>query len=578
MAQSYLDKDGLLYFLQQIRPNATPQMDGTASTGTAKRFANQDHVHPSDTTKADKSATVTNVAWDSTNNKITKTINGTTSDIVTTSTLKTAIGSATTSNEGLMTTTQVTKLNGIETGAEVNQNAFSNVKVGSTNVVADTTSDTLELVAGSNVTLTPDATNDKVTIAATDTTYSDATQSTHGLMSSSDKTKLDGIASGAEVNVQSDWNETDSTSDAYIANKPTIPTVPSYLSSYGQIYGECTTAATTVAKVVSSSSYNLRAYGIVAVYFSNGSTRIQTLNVNSKGAKTVKYRNTEATSSTPLTMNIPSGYVAYFMYDGECYCLLNWQHAEATTSVAGYMSSSDKTKLNGIETGAEVNQNAFSNVKVDSTTIAADTKTDTLELVAGSNVTLTPDATNDKVTIAATDTTYSDATTSAHGLMSASDKIKLDNISGSVLNLTAGSNITITPNTGSGSITIAATNTTYSAGTASILNTGTDTSNRVWQAKILADYVNGQIATAITGAVAYQGIAPTTFAPTNYQAGWYWIIGTAGTYVGQVCEAGDMIFCKAGGASYSASDFDVVQTNLDITAITNAEIDVIVAS
>lgn len=37
-----------------------------------------------------------------------------------------------------------------------------------------------------------------------------------------EKTKLSGIASGAEVNVQSDWNETDSTADAYIANKPDI--------------------------------------------------------------------------------------------------------------------------------------------------------------------------------------------------------------------------------------------------------------------------------------------------------------------------------------------------------------------
>lgn len=52
MAKSYLDKDGLLYFLQLIRANATPSMDGTASTGTAKRFALQDHVHPSDTSKA----------------------------------------------------------------------------------------------------------------------------------------------------------------------------------------------------------------------------------------------------------------------------------------------------------------------------------------------------------------------------------------------------------------------------------------------------------------------------------------------------------------------------------------------
>lgn len=37
------------------------------------------------------------------------------------------------------------------------------------------------------------------------------------------KDKLDGIASGAEVNVQADWNESDSSSDAFIQNKPTIP-------------------------------------------------------------------------------------------------------------------------------------------------------------------------------------------------------------------------------------------------------------------------------------------------------------------------------------------------------------------
>ena len=64
------------------------------------------------------------------------------------------------------------------------------------------------------------------------------------------------------------------------------------------------------------------------------------------------------------------------------------------------------TNLVDMSIGGEVNQNAFSNVKVGSTTIQADSQTDTLELVAGSNVTLTPDAINDKVTISATDTTY----------------------------------------------------------------------------------------------------------------------------------------------------------------------------
>lgn len=73
-------------------------------------------------------------------------------------------------------------------------------------------------------------------------------------------------------------------------------------------------------------------------------------------------------------------------------------------------TTTEKNKLAGIASGAEVNQNAFSNVAVGSTTIAADGKTDTLTLEAGDNVTLTPDATNDKVTIAATDTVYTHPT------------------------------------------------------------------------------------------------------------------------------------------------------------------------
>lgn len=76
----------------------------------------------------------------------------------------------------------------------------------------------------------------------------------------------------------------------------------------------------------------------------------------------------------------------------------------ATQSANGLLSSTDKKKLDGIASGAEVNQNAFSNIKIGNTTIVADGKTDTVELTAGNNITITPDATNDKITIAATDT------------------------------------------------------------------------------------------------------------------------------------------------------------------------------
>ena len=71
-------------------------------------------------------------------------------------------------------------------------------------------------------------------------------------------------------------------------------------------------------------------------------------------------------------------------------------------------TTAEKTKLSNIAAGAEVNQNAFSNVVVGSTTIAADSKTDTLTL-EGSNVTLTTDDTNDKVTIGITKQNVIDA-------------------------------------------------------------------------------------------------------------------------------------------------------------------------
>ena len=69
-------------------------------------------------------------------------------------------------------------------------------------------------------------------------------------------------------------------------------------------------------------------------------------------------------------------------------------------------------KLSGIEANAEVNQEAFSNVAVKTTTgtttIEADAKKDTLTIEAGNNITLTPDAVSDKITIAAKDTVYND--------------------------------------------------------------------------------------------------------------------------------------------------------------------------
>lgn len=77
-----------------------------------------------------------------------------------------------------------------------------------------------------------------------------------------------------------------------------------------------------------------------------------------------------------------------------------------TGNTTVHIADTERTNWNAAKThansphapsNAQPNQNAFSNVKVGATTVAADTITDTIEF-AGTNVTITPDATNDKIT------------------------------------------------------------------------------------------------------------------------------------------------------------------------------------
>ena len=68
-------------------------------------------------------------------------------------------------------------------------------------------------------TKTSDLTNDSNFVADANYVHTDNN------FTSTEKSKLGGIASGAEVNVQANWNETSSSSDAYILNKPNLSTV-----------------------------------------------------------------------------------------------------------------------------------------------------------------------------------------------------------------------------------------------------------------------------------------------------------------------------------------------------------------
>lgn len=63
------------------------------------------------------------------------------------------------------------------------------------------------------------------------------------------------------------------------------------------------------------------------------------------------------------------------------------------------MTEAEKEKLSGIEDKAEVNQNAFSKVKIGDKELVAAVKQAVFELIAGDNIKITPDADSSKITI-----------------------------------------------------------------------------------------------------------------------------------------------------------------------------------
>ena len=120
--------------------------------------------------------------------------------------IRTLVESASDSN--VFTDADHSKLDGIEASADVTD---------TTNVVA-------ALTAGTNVSIAADGT---ISSTDTNTTYSVGDGGlTEKNFTTALKSKLDGIASGAEVNVNADWNA--SSGDAQILNKPTIPSLSGY--------------------------------------------------------------------------------------------------------------------------------------------------------------------------------------------------------------------------------------------------------------------------------------------------------------------------------------------------------------
>lgn len=338
---------------------------------------------------------------------------------------------------GLMSAADKEKLNGIATGAEVNQNAFSNVKVGTATVAADAKTDTIELAttSGKHIVLTADTANDKVTIDTDLSSKSAASGGTaESLVTTGEKYTWNSKASGTHThgNITND-GKIGSTDDLAVVTgtsgavttadlttaSPSVPssgttTSLSFIDTVSQdSKGKITATKKTVlvdstysptgTDPVNGKAVAAAISGLDAEETSTDGTNVQVKVTETAGkvsAVNVTTDNTEnrnnkvsAWSATTTDTHYPTEKLVKDSLDGKV------DKVEGKGLSTEDYTNTEKTKLAGIATGAEVNQNAFSNVKVGSTTVSADSKTDTLELASSSAITLSPDATNDKVTI-----------------------------------------------------------------------------------------------------------------------------------------------------------------------------------
>lgn len=233
-----------------------------------------------------------------------------------------------------------------------------------------------------------------------------ATIDTSGLMSASDKIKLNGISEGANKTTVDD--ALSSTSTNPVQNKiinTKLTTMQTDIDSKVDKDGN---------KVLSTNDFTTTLKNNLNSAYTHSTSAHAPSNAERNTIVTIK-RNGTALTPTDRVVDITVPTKTSDLTNDSDFATnssVDTKLANKVTVVSGKglstedYTSAEKTKLSGIATGAEVNQNAFSNVVVGKTTVAADSKTDTLTLISGSNVTLTPDATNDTITIAATDTVY----------------------------------------------------------------------------------------------------------------------------------------------------------------------------
>ena len=288
-------------------------------------------------------------------------------------------------------------------------------------------------VSGKTLTLTK-GNDTTVTFTETDTTYDNATTTADGLMSSTDKTKLDGIAANAN-------NYSHPTSGVAAG---TYGPAANVTGSEGNtiVVPEITVDANGHVTTVTDRTYTSK-----DTTYSNATTSAAGLMSAADKTKLngiADNANNYTHPDTAGNIHIPSGgsdgqILTYGGSSGTAAWTNPTVYSAATTEAAGLMSAADKTKLNGIEANANNYSHPASTVTADTYGPSADVtgsegntiKVPEITVDANGHVTAVTER-----TYTSKDTTYSAATSSDAGLMSAADKTKLDNIEDNANNYT----------------------------------------------------------------------------------------------------------------------------------------------
>ncbi len=238
-------------------------------------------------------------------------------------------------------------------GGDVNQNAFSNIAVsGQDTVAADSTTDTLNIAAGSNVTITTNASSDTVTITSTDTdtTYSVGDGGlTQNNFTNALKTKLDGVATGAEVNVQSDWDA--SSGDAQILNKPNVQYTSAIPDATASQTGLATSTQITKLDGIETAADVTDATNVTAAGALMDSELTDLAGVKGLTVSTLQVKPSEGAFADGDKTKL-DGIEAGATADQTGAEIKTAYEAESDTNA---FTDADHTKLDGIAAGAEVN-------------------------------------------------------------------------------------------------------------------------------------------------------------------------------------------------------------------------------